>query len=330
MPRQPTPRRLKRRDRDLRCGRGFSAELERTLQQVLDLLGVLYPELRRWLALNLAILTVAMLQLWRGARSGHGHLTLGALSRAMPLREREKMRSKRLSRLLRNRFVEGSHMTPLLVRLALGPHPQGWIPIVVDQTTIRGTPTLMAGIRLAGRVVPVAFTCFEYAGLYKSQNALELGLFALVAASLPPGCKPLFLMDRGYARVDLLIRLRQLGIPFIIRGRGKTLVAGGGKARALGRLPHRRGQVCRYRSIRYHRTKQEKVDVVIFHDPTFQEPWYLLVPADCEAQLPSATVVTLYRQRMQIELTFRDWKTHLGVRGLRLEWILPPDWSACC
>jgi hypothetical protein len=33
----------------------------------------------------LALLTVAMLQLWRGARSGNGGLTLGALSRTLPL-----------------------------------------------------------------------------------------------------------------------------------------------------------------------------------------------------------------------------------------------------
>lgn len=30
-------------------------------------------------------------------------------------------------------------------------------------------------------------------------------------------------------------------------------------------------------------------------------------------------VVALYREHMHIELTFRDWKTHLGVRGVRLE-----------
>lgn len=59
--------------------------------------------------------------------------------------------------------------------------------------------------------------------------------------------------------------------------------------------------------------------MLVFHDPNFQEPWFLLVPAGSAAQLPDAEVVQLYRERMHIELTFRDWKTHLGVRGLRLE-----------
>ena len=43
------------------------------------------------------------------------------------------------------------------------------------------------------------------------------------------------------------------------------------------------------------------------------------MPAGSEKQLSTEDVVNLYRERMHIELTFRDWKTHLGVRGLRLE-----------
>ena len=97
-----------------------------------------------------------MLQLWRGARSGQGGLTLCALSRTLPLDEREKARSKRLYRLLRMAALDGTPMTPLLVRLALGAHPRGWVPIVVDQTDVQGTQVIMAGLRVAHRVLPVA------------------------------------------------------------------------------------------------------------------------------------------------------------------------------
>jgi KTSC domain/Transposase DDE domain len=75
----------------------------------------------------------------------------------------------------------------------------------------------------------------------------------------------------------------------------------------------------RYANAAYQDSSREPVDVVVFHDPQFKEPWFLLVPAGSEAQLPTDDVVGLYRERMHIELTFRDWKTHLGVRGLRLE-----------
>ena len=280
------------------------------------------PDLGKWLALNLALLTIAVLQLWRGARSGNGGLTLGALSRALPLQEGEQARGKRLARLLRNEGVEGSAMTPYLVRLALGAAPPDWVPIVVDQTWLRGTPTLMAGILVANRVLPVAFTGFDYPGLRTSQNALEEALLLLVVGSLPPGCKPLFVMDRGYARAALLKTLRELGIPYLIRGRATTLVSFRGSWRALGRLPHRPGEPVRYRAADQSRAR-EPVDVVIFRDPAFREAWYLLVPPDSACALPTEEVIALYRRRMHIELTFRDWKTHLGLRRLRLEVDIP-------
>jgi len=58
---------------------------------------------------------------------------------------------------------------------------------------------------------------------------------------------------------------------------------------------------------------------VDYHDPSFQEPWYLLLPAQARALLTPDQVVDLYRERMQIEQSFRDFKTHLGLRGLRLK-----------
>ena len=289
------------------------------IERVLDLLAATAPDLGRWLSLGLALLTVAMLQLWRGARSGHGGLSLCALSRTLPLDQNEKARSKRLYRLLRNAALDGTVMTPLLVRLALGDQPHGWIPIVVDQTTIGGTQVLMAGVRVANRVLPVAFVCFDYETIRTSQNVLEQSLLLLIASCLPLGCKPVFVMDRGYARASLLRELRRLNIPYIIRGRSQTIVRVDGERRSLGRLRRRAGHARRYAHGTYQDTVQEPVDIVVFHNPAFQEPWFLLVPPGSAAQLPTDDVVALYRERMHIELTFRDWKTHLGVRGLRLD-----------
>lgn len=325
--RRSRPRARRRRSAEearRRAGRAFESEPAPLIDRVLELLAATAPDLGRWLALGLALLTVAMLQLWRGARSGHGWLTLCALSRTLPLDESEKARSKRLYRLLRNANLDGTVMTPLLVRIALGPDPQGWIPIVVDQTTIRETPVLMAGVRVANRVLPVAFVCYEYETLHKSQNVLEQSLLLLIASCLPLGCKPVFVMDRGYARASLFRALRQVNIPFIVRGRAQTIVRIGDERCSVGRLPRRAGQARRYVHARYQDTVQEPVDLVVFHDPTFQEPWFLVVPAGSETQLPTDEVVAIYRERMHIELTFRDWKTHLGVRGLRLDVDVPP------
>jgi len=311
-------------EKTTQCPKNLLKEGVPTVAGTLKLLEILCPQLGKWLSLNLAILTAALLQLWQGARSGQGHLTLCALSRAMPLLTPEKVRSKRLYRLLRNRALEGPQMTPLLVRLALGEKPKGFVPIVIDQTDIRGTPTLLAGILVAHRVLPVAFACFRYETLYKSQNRLESALLKLVAASLPPGCKPLYVMDRGYARVSLLKELSLLRIPYLIRGRSHTIVRSAGQRLSLGRLPHAKGRAIRYSDVAYHDQQQEHLDVLIFHDPDFKEPWYLLVPPHSQALLPDEAIVALYRQRMHIELTFRDWKTHLGIRGLSLQVDIAP------
>jgi hypothetical protein len=182
----------------------------------------------------------------------------------------------------------------------------------------------MAGVRVSNRVLPVAFFCFEYDKLRKSQNAAEEALLSLIAASLPTGCKPLYVMDRGYARASLLVILRHLGIPYLIRGRKNAMVRIGEKRMLLSRIRHRKGKALRYRQVAYHDKKQELIDLVVFHDPTFKEPWYLLIPPGTDTTLPTDEVVNLYRQRMHIELTFRDWKTHLGVRGLRLEVDIAP------
>jgi len=131
------------------------------------------------------------------------------------------------------------------------------------------------------------------------------------------------IFDRGYARVELIKDLKHGQQPFLIRGRHKvivqTKVRGRQRRLSLGRLPHRMGRPLRYRHVLYHSQKAEPVDVIVYRGKGFQEPWFLIVPPDSEAWLPTEEVVGLYRQRMQIEQCFRDWKSHLGLRGLHLQ-----------
>ena len=87
----------------------------------------------------------------------------------------------------------------------------------------------------------------------------------------------------------------------------------------MGRLPHRSGRATRYRHVLYQSQKAEPVDVIVYRERGFEQPWFLLVPPDSESWLPTPEVVRLYRQRMQIEHCFRDWKSHLGLRGLHLQ-----------
>jgi hypothetical protein len=126
-------------------------------------------------------------------------------------------------------------------------------------------------------------------------------------------------MDRGDARASLLTALRAINVPFVVRSRAQTMVRVGDRRLTRGRLHRRVGHARRYGDVAYQDHAREPVDVVVFHDPTFKEPWFLLVPAGSAMRLPTEDVVALYRDRMHIELTLRDWKTHLGVRGPRLE-----------
>jgi Transposase DDE domain len=86
-----------------------------------------------------------------------------------------------------------------------------------------------------------------------------------------------------------------------------------GKGQTLGRFKIKPGQLRRY-SVLYHSQKKEPLDVVIYFGKGYKDPWYLLVPSG--TSLTAEEIVDLYAKRMSIEQGFRDWKTHLGVRGL--------------
>ena len=74
-----------------------------------------------------------------------------------------------------------------------------------------------------------------------------------------------------------------------------------------------------YRDVLYHAKKQVRVDVIVYYEPGYKEPWYLLVPVTARDVMSTEVVVELYRERMQLEQSFRDFKTHLGMRGLKLQ-----------
>jgi len=148
-------------------------------------------------------------------------------------------------------------------------------------------------------------------------------LLAWLQEAAPPGVRLILVLDRGYARVKLLQDLNRDRQPFIVRGNGKAIVQAEVRGRrqrlSLGRLPHRTNVAVHYRHVLYQAKEQEPIDVVVYRGKQFQEAWFLVVPPDSEAWLPTEQVVQLYRQRMQIEHCFWDWKSHLGLRGLHLE-----------
>jgi hypothetical protein len=264
---------------------------------------------------NICLLTYAVLTLFSGARGGNGWLSKAALARALPLGIGPKYREQRLYRFLRNVRLTPEILIPLHVVLAVGTKLRERLPMILDQTTIRGIETLLIGLVYEGRVLPIAFSCFMKGYIHKSQNILEHSLILAVMSCFPVQYRPLLILDRGYARVNLLMQFHQEGIPFLCRAKRNVMVylQGQAKGKTLGRFKIKPGQTQRY-SVRYHSQKKELLDLIIYFGKGYQEPWYLLAPAG--TSLSAEQIVQLYAKRMSIEQGFRDWKTHLGVRGL--------------
>jgi hypothetical protein len=283
------------------------------LRRLMGLLFLYQGMIRVTLLKNIALLTHALLTLFHGARGGNGWLSKAALARCLPLQTGAKGREQRLYRFLANPRLTPEVLIPLHVALVLGIQSSGSIPLILDQTTIRGIQTLLIGAVFEGRVLPVAFSCFTYERIRKSQNILEHALIVTVMSCFPAERRPLLILDRGYARVALLQKLGQAGIPFLVRAKKNVVVYFQGKPRALSRFPYQPGQIHRY-GVFYHSRAKEPLDLIIFRGLGYKETWYLLVPQAFSRN--QKEIVDLYAKRMSIEQGFRDWKTHLGVRGL--------------
>ena len=283
------------------------------LHRLMGLLFLYRGMIRVTLLKNIALLTYALLTLFHGARGANGWLSQAALARCLPLETGAKGREQRLYRFLANPRLTPEVLIPLQVALVLGIQSCGSVPLILDQTTIRGIQTLLIGAVFEGRVLPVAFSCFTYRLIQKSQNALEHALIVAVMSCFPPKSRPLLILDRGYARVALLQKLGQAGIPFLVRAKKNVVVFFQGKPRALSRFPYQPGQIHRY-PVFYHSRAKEPLDLIIFRGLGYKETWYLLVPKAFSRN--EKEIVDLYAKRMSIEQGFRDWKTHLGVRGL--------------
>jgi hypothetical protein len=278
--------------------------------------------LRRTIQKNLALLTVAFLRVVGAVRSGHGRLSLAALFRVLPTPGSAHSREKRLHRFLANQRLDPQGVTQGLARLIFGKRGAGLWPIVFDQTKAGSTQALLAGVPFEGRTLPLSVYSFEYPWkepAAKSQNWLEEVFLADLEEALPAGAKAVFIGDRGYARASLLRRSARLGRLYVIRGRSGTRVEYQGRQCKLEELPVEIGEAIRHCGVFYQAQERVPVDVIAFHDPSFKEPWWLLVPAGTAKILPTKTVLALYRERMQVEHSFRDFKTHLGLRGLKLK-----------
>ena len=299
---------------------------EELLGALSELMKVRFSGLSQPIRKNLVVLTFAFILVLSAVRSGQGRLSLAALARALPTQGTAHAREKRLHRFLKNPRLDFRTVTGSLATILLPPGKR-FCPVILDQTKSGSAQALLAAIPYAGRSLPLACYTFAYPltePALKSQNQLEHIFLLDTEASLPPGVTAVWIADRAYARSLLLQQSEQEQRPYIVRGRKETIITYQERRMKLGQLHAPPRKALRYKNVLYHAHRRVPVDVIVYYDPTYAEPWYLLVPVAYRKFLETDLVVDLYRERMQIEQSFRDFKTHLGLRGLNLQIDIAP------
>jgi hypothetical protein len=296
----------------------MNEELLKTLSRLLE---VRFTGLAKPIRKNLTVLTFAFFLVLSAVRSGQGRLSLATLARALPTEGTAHSREKRLHRFLKNPRLDFRTVTGSLAAVLLPPGRR-FCPVILDQTQSGSAQALLAAVPYAGRALPVACYTFAYPltePALKSQNQLEHIFLLDTEASFPSGVVAVWIGDRAYARSLLLQQSEQEQRPYLVRGRKETIISYQGRRMKLGQLCAPACKALRYENVLYHAHRKVPVDVIVYYDPTYEEPWYLLVPVAYRLLLKTDQVVELYRERMQIEQSFRDFKTHLGLRGLNLQ-----------
>lgn len=271
-------------------------------------------------------------------------LTLIDVARAWPGTQRVRAPLKALDRLLGNRHLHAER-EPLYASMARwlvrSPHPV----IVVDWSDLKADRSwhlLRAAVPVGGRTLTLLDMVFP-AGQQGSPRAEKQFLHRL-AQVVPPGVCPILVTDAGF-RAPWFRAVEALGWCWIGRLRHRTYVkpldvmdsaeqwvpgkalypSALAKPRDLGLMEIVRACPLTCRMVLYakpakgrkQRTRQG-VPARSSHSRKNarrqREPWLLLASPALQA-LSARQIVMLYARRMQIELSFRDLKSHRYGQG---------------
>lgn len=297
--------------------------LNRFRDAIADTLGNHFHAISRPAIKNIKEIIIAIVILLRGMRGWYGRMTLIGIARCMRTQGSIKTKCKRLDRFLTNESFQIDKAAFALFDMIVDQDTEGMIPVIIDQTDLSGVQVITASIPYQGRALPFALTTFEFENIKYSQNDIEKDFFILLQEIKPERKSLLFIMDRGYAQADYFSFFNEAKQLYLIRACSKVMIEyfdkGKLKRMQLGRLRYRIGKPTRYKNVKYHNKKKIAVDIIIYYERGFKEPWFLIVPPESENIISSSQIVKLYRSRMRIEIKFRDFKSMLGLRGLKLK-----------
>jgi hypothetical protein len=282
---------------------------------MLDFVQSLLPSFRVTRQRNLALLASGI------SRVRDGHLTISEIARYIPNRCTHWSKFKRIKRFLANPRWAPEQLFDRLVRFVLSRYATGaTLPVIIDQSTLDGRwEVLWASVPFRGRALPIAYRIFTYDEINQdpegSQNKIENAFIRRLVSLLPRDPMPILLLDRGYARVDLLQLLDELDVHYVVRACKNVWVrTPDGYAGPLADIQVRPGTLRGWGDTLYHQQVRYRVRLVVTQSVEADEPWYLVTNLS-----RADSAVRWYERRFRCEELFRDLKDQLHLETIRLQ-----------
>jgi|YNPNPStandDraft_1061719.scaffolds.fasta_scaffold64147_1 hypothetical protein len=253
--------------------------------------------------------------------------SLSRIARFFPLPTDHNHRLRRLWRFLKNPGFVPEQLYPQLIRALAPCWPASLpLPLALDWTSAGGYELLVASLPWRGRALPLWALCCagKWKDLLTSRNHLEEALISAVVGAwraVRPEVPLVWIADRGFARLNLLQFLAQLGVDFAIRVDAKTKIAWSGQKLLLSELSVKPGQLLWLEGVIYRPEGRPferggiRVNLLVAWKRAKKqpqkglEPWYVVTTLESLRQ-----TLAYYRRRMRIDEGFKDWKQRLGLR----------------
>jgi hypothetical protein len=244
---------------------------------------------------------------------------INEIARCLPIASSDKQKQKRFLRFLDRSYPTDSAMKQwaLFVLRKVYRKSKSKVVLLIDETDLLfGYKAIVVAIPFRMRAIPIYWKVYSNEQIqdlvYMSHNTLIwnflLKLKTLQHQALGKRRSFIWIFDRGFADVKLMIKLKKWKVGFIIRVCRNVGVEVEGYVGKLGEFPSR-GY---FENIVYHKDKRIRVNLYCAWDESYDDPMLLVSNQACNLLL-------LYSQRMKIEQAFRDLKSLFGFRSLVLK-----------
>jgi hypothetical protein len=264
-------------------------------ERIVAFLGQVFQGFHRKNQQTLSVLVAALVTV--------GRVGVASLGRAIRSKVAPKHRIKQVDRFLGNENVEVEDWCKALLLTVIGDRRS--IRIAVDWTKIGPWPVLVASVVIQRRGIPVYWATCDWRKLARSQNAFEESFLSVLRTIIPKDVETTLLFDRGFRRVALARKLKQLRFHFVVRCCSDTKVKSPGWNGALRDLSLPRGRVRDLGQVLATVDQPEELRLVALFDHGQKDAWYLFT----DLELPANKIVHLYGRRFTIEEVFRDKKS---------------------